>query len=307
MNKKEHMAKRQAEYVNLCERGLTRSEIAEKLGISTRTVFCYQTNTGVFPKPEYDFEHNLQRYVELCKGGYTRKEISKELHVTAKTVENYIKRTGVSPKSDKRKPKLDEHFFDVIDTEEKAYILGFLSADGYVDCCRKNLCLNINSKDIDILYKIKNAMHCENPITKSSTKNCCRLNMSSKYLVETISKYGVTRAKSKILPFPVLKKEMYRHYFRGYCDGNGCVHKRQVIIVTGSESFYTGFVKYLQDNFGMKISSSSERTHFRVVLSRKDLNIVMWMYDGAKIYLDRKYKSYIENWVSYAEKRRSSG
>lgn len=307
MDRKEHMAENQTKYLNLCKRGLTRSEIANELGVTTRTVLCYQTNTGISPKPEYDFEYNLRRYIELCKEGYTRKEISEELHVTIKTVGNYIRRTGVLPKANKRKPKLNEHFFDVIDTEEKAYILGFLSADGYVDGNGRSLCLNLNSKDIDILYKIKNAMNCENPITKSTTKNCCRLNMSSKYLVETISRYGIVQNKSRTLPFPKLEKEMYRHYFRGYCDGDGCVHKRQVTIIIGSEFFYNGFVKYLQDSFNMKISASPVKGYFRVLLSRKDLDIVMWMYDGAKIYLDRKYKSYIENWKSYAEKRRSSG
>lgn len=33
---------------------------------------------------------------------------------------------------------LNEHFFDVIDTEEKAYWLGFIFADGYV--AKDNIC-----------------------------------------------------------------------------------------------------------------------------------------------------------------------
>ena len=81
----------------------------------------------------------------MCNQGYTRKEISEKMHISLKTVTNYINATGIYPKSEKI-ANVDESFFDVIDTEEKAYILGFIFADGYIDAEEKNLCLNINKK-----------------------------------------------------------------------------------------------------------------------------------------------------------------
>ena len=307
MNKKEHMIFNQNKYLELCEKGKTRLEIANEIGVTFRTVLKYQERLGVSPKKEYDFDGNLNRFIKMCSDGYTRKEISEELNVTLKTVTNYINRTGVYPRSAKRKPNLNEHFFDRIDTEEKAYILGFICADGYVCSDKRNLCLNISKKDIDILYKIKKAMLCGNAITKSSTANCVRLNMSSKYLVETISKYGVVPSKTRSLTFPDIDEEMYRHFFRGYCDGDGCVHVRQVYIVIGSECFFYGFTHYLSNLFNKNISYSYNGSYYTVVFSRKDLDIVRWLYDDANIYLDRKYESYKQNWLSYAEKRRTRG
>lgn len=38
---------------------------------------------------------------------------------------------------------LNEHFFDVIDTEEKAYWLGFIFADGYVAKDRLTFAMNL--------------------------------------------------------------------------------------------------------------------------------------------------------------------
>lgn len=38
---------------------------------------------------------------------------------------------------------LNEHFFDVIDTEEKAYWLGFIFADGYVAKDRPTFAMNM--------------------------------------------------------------------------------------------------------------------------------------------------------------------
>lgn len=307
MNKKEHMTINQNKYLELCEKGKTRLEIADEIGVTFRTILKYQERLGVSPKREHDFDGNLKRFVKMCNDGYTRKEISEELNVTLKTVTNYINRTGVYPKSAKRKPNLDEHFFDRIDTEEKAYILGFICADGYVDSGKRNLCLNISRKDIDILYKIKRAMLCGNAITKSSTANCVRLNMSSRYLVETISKYGVVPSKTHSMTFPDIEEKMYRHFFRGYCDGDGCVHLRQVFIVIGSEYFFSGFTHYLSNLFHKDISYSYNGSYYVVVFSRKDLDIVRWMYDDSSIYLDRKYESYKQNWLSYAEKRRTTG
>ena len=44
---------------------------------------------------------------------------------------------------------LNEHFFDVIDTEEKAYWLGFIFADGYVAKDRPTFAMNLQYSDIN--------------------------------------------------------------------------------------------------------------------------------------------------------------
>lgn len=308
MDKKEHMIINQKKYIELCKEGKTRSEISEELGITLRTISKYQSELGVYAKREHSYNESLKQYEKMCNQGYTRKEISEKMHVSLKTVTNYINATGIYPKSEKKKANVDESFFDVINTEEKAYILGFIFADGYIDAEEKNLCLNINKKDLDILTKIKTAMHCGNSFSKSSTKNCIRLNISSKHLVSKLKQYGMVRNKTRTLPFPILDDWLYRHFFRGYCDGDGCVHKRQVTVIIGSKNFFDGYVGFLTNTFNKHISTAFIKNSFyTVVFSRKDIDIVTWMYENSKIYLDRKYSSYIENWFSYAEKRRSRG
>lgn len=72
--------------------------------------------------------------------------------------------TGPKPEN---KIKMDETFFSVIETEEKAYWLGFIAADG---CIRKNksgsyeLSIHLAEKDIEHLAAFKSAIQSDHKI-----------------------------------------------------------------------------------------------------------------------------------------------
>ena len=51
---------------------------------------------------------------------------------TRQTLAKYFKGIGIEVINKQNKSKFNEHIFDVIDTEEKAYWLGFIFADGYI-------------------------------------------------------------------------------------------------------------------------------------------------------------------------------
>ena len=72
-----------------------------------------------------------------------------------------------------RKHDFNQEFFDIIDTEEKAYILGFIYADG---CNNRHpstgeLSIAQMERDIDILLKIKKAMDSTYPISEEKIKS----------------------------------------------------------------------------------------------------------------------------------------
>ena len=48
----------------------------------------------------------------------------------------------------RRKYQVNEFFFDEIDSEEKAYWLGFIYADGYVNTNGNKFGINLSLKDI---------------------------------------------------------------------------------------------------------------------------------------------------------------
>ena len=65
---------------------------------------------------------------------------------------------------DNSKYNVNDCFFETIDTEQKAYILGFIYADGYNSGYRLQITQLV--QDADILYQIKESMESDHPITK---------------------------------------------------------------------------------------------------------------------------------------------
>ena len=128
----------------------------------------------------------------------------------------------------------------MIDTEEKAYWLGFMYADGYIGATEYSVGLNISLKDINHLKKYNNALNYKKGLNISEThlfgssektnKNGETLYMVSttirdKQLWEGLNSKGCIPNKSLILTFPdesiFCDKKLINDLIRGYVDGDG--------------------------------------------------------------------------------------
>lgn len=130
--------------------------------------------------------------------------------------------------------EVDDDFFKVIDTEEKAYILGFFFADGTtMEFNGKLIGVSFTQleQDVDILEKIKSAMKSSNVFyketQKTNEKTKYKLSIRSKQLAKRVRELGAGPKKSLTLKFPdenIFKsKDLIRHFIRGYFDGDGCI------------------------------------------------------------------------------------
>src|ERR1035437_1132855 len=127
----------------------------------------------------------------------------------------------------------DEHYFDNIDTKDKAYILGFLFADGYNYECRGVISLSLAQRDKEILDKINEILHSNRPLQfidmkkyhkEQTHQNQYRLNLSNRHTSMTLKKLGCSQCKSKTLLYPTfLTPEFTHHFIRGYFDGDSCI------------------------------------------------------------------------------------
>lgn len=136
--------------------------------------------------------------------------------------------------SEAHKLPVDSFFFHHIDSEEKAYWLGFMYADGYVTGSVMGVKLHI--KDIDHLQKFREDIQSQHTIgtyvMKSGFANAngtpyCSLTIKDKQLVQDLNDCGVTYNKSKTLVFPtedVVPSHLIHHFIRGYFDGDGSVY-----------------------------------------------------------------------------------
>lgn len=209
--------------------------------------------------------------------------------------------------------KVDSFFFNEINTEEKAYILGFIYADG----CISNNVLSIKQKtdDVDILEKIKFCLKSEHKIinyieNSGYSKNCnvSMLSFKDLQIIKDLYKYGVIENKSKILKFPLNIPEcLVSHFIRGYFDGDGSVYKIKQnnsigISFVGTNDMLSNILLKFQQicDTNTHIYQYKDKDIFGLTIGGKNNieKIYYYLYNDATIFLNRKeevFKKYFKN------------
>lgn len=205
--------------------------------------------------------------------------------------------------------RFDNSIFDCIDTEEKAYWLGFIYADGYINSSpideiskykKYTFEVGLKSSDFEHLEKLKRFLSFTGTVEQNESS--CRLRVSDKHLWETLNNYGCTPRKSLTLQFPdesIFKdKSLIRHFIRGYWDGDGCLtFKRENypnISVIGTEKFITKIQEYLGILGNIYLNSENNSITKKLMYNgKKAFDVTNYLYSNSNIYLDRKYDKYL--------------
>lgn len=253
--------------------------------------------------------------LEKYSQGNSVLSISKELDITYCRVLKILKENNVIIRDNHftaKKYHCDENFFENIDTESKAYWLGFIAADGYISKSKNYdalLGISLSIKDYSHLEKFKEAICANNPIhiycsTGYSTNEYCRVVIQSQKMVDDLISHGIRYKKSLILNFSDcdVSETLMRHYVRGYFDGDGCLTKHlnsygkfaYAIKICGTQSMLRGFEKYFdvkkEHKLGKRRKDNKDNYSLEIGGNTQVLNILKYLYEDSKIYLDRKYK-----------------
>ena len=86
-------------------------------------------------------------------------------------------------------------------------------------------------KDEDIILKFRDALECDYPVRKISYggHDAYILEIHSQTSCNNLIKQGCFINKSKIIRLPKLKEDLYRHFIRGFFDGDGCLQLQDKI------------------------------------------------------------------------------
>ena len=197
----------------------------------------------------------------------------------------------------------DKDFFKRIDSEEKAYLLGFIYADGCVS--NNTFSIKLSIKDLDLLVKIKEILSSSHKIVTHENKSgygignisCC-LAINNSELAEDLISLGVFRNKSKTLKFPTenqVPKSLINHFIRGYFDGDGSVHgsiKYPCISIFGTQDFLSGVMESFKEIIPTKSSIYKYKNKDIYYISlgghNQILKIYQYFYKEASIFLGRK-------------------
>jgi intein/homing endonuclease len=198
-----------------------------------------------------------------------------------------------------------------VDTEEKAYFLGLLYADGYNNTNKGYFELSLAESDGDVLCGLLDIFQPGRPLQfvekkGESHQNQLRVSVTSKRLSSSLKKLGCVKAKTFKIKFPAwLRDDLVRHFIRGYFDGDGCLCIRYLentrpqahLSFTGNKDFCLGLRKVLSVKSSIHARQPGRNNSNRTLTMTNKAQIVGildWLYFDAVVYFERKYKKYLE-------------
>lgn len=237
--------------------------------------------------------------------------IGKQYGLSQPVIRKAVLNMGFIPQQ--RRSDLNESYFDVVDSETKAYWLGYLAADGTVRVREQvdkygnhkthgnSIHLKLSTMDEEHLKKFRDEV-CPNSVLKYSTSvvktkkgnistsNNVVLNLYSNYLVSQIVDKGVGPRKTFTIGKPNIEGKYIKHYIRGLFDGDGCVSiedgkRLNYKITTASENMNT----FLSELFE-SLSINMVRRGINCIIGRKEdtMKFYNYIYDDATVWLERK-------------------
>jgi len=123
--------------------------------------------------------------IEKYKYNVRNNDICNEYNISRYTLSEILKKHNIEFKQ--KKYVSDDTFFEEINTEEKAYWLGFLYADGYVRKRKgSELRLKLSTKDLSHLELFKNTIKSTNTIKNIEDKgvHCSYISIYSNKIVD---------------------------------------------------------------------------------------------------------------------------
>lgn len=146
-----------------------------------------------------------------------------------------------------RRIALNENYFDVIDTPEKAYWLGFLVTDGSV--YSNDINIRLGEEDTEHLHKFVSALGSGYPVehkVNNFGRSYAEVEIHCLHMVRALARHGVMRGKPNNQPWDG-PAELLPHYWRGAVDGDGWLSLNPVIVgYCGSAIMVDAFIAFAE-------------------------------------------------------------
>lgn len=255
--------------------------------------------------------------LKFLSEGKTVPEISNLLGINKVTIGSYLRTHGIKLNPSKG----NVHYFDTIDSYAKAYIVGFIAADGALVKSKTTTTLTITLKyeDKAVLEFIKSEIGNEHklleiirPSSFDSSKmiHHIRYTISDKNIANDLNKLGITSNKSLNMG-NIIENIPYEYrdaFIIGYFDGDGSVTIRDglypndrgilcknyslYIQLRGTLDFLKGICQHLKiDDSHIRHYDSIPQLCFA---NKKDTYRFFQCYKNLPFYYERKYNKFLQ-------------
>lgn len=248
----------------------------------------------------------IEKIIELYNKGLNTAQIAEELGCCHSNISKRLKKIGIEYQRDYSKVRrsrlgryeVDVNFFDFIDSEAKAYFLGLMYSDGSVT---KDF-FYTKLKDEDILQKFRQELKSNAPIKRIEKPwSAYKIVINCQELCKQLIKHGCVPNKTRVIQVPNLRKDLYRHFIRGFFDGDGCLQLNDKIyhcrfdITCASLKFLEQLrpiiTQHAKTNGYLGKETKYEVWHLNYNGHQVE-DILDWLYKDSHFYLQRKYDKY---------------
>lgn len=264
-------------------------EIAEKFKLSYATVYKERKFYGI------------KTFTQ--KTGFVKMKGTKELRPIG-SVRGAIRKDG-----------LNDCYFESIDSEEKAYWIGLLLADGWTTLRGdkpKEVGLACSAKDLHILEDFKKATGYGGKITqkvnkrslsKSGESTISTLRITSQRFTKHTIEAGIKLRKSGNTSLPESAFLYPASFCRGFFDGDGSISYKNFTFICNSKNFTNELKELIEKETAHSlkvaclISPTTKKDVYRLNGYIKNRDVLKWMYSSSGPKLDRKYQKFLEFWA----------
>jgi hypothetical protein len=205
---------------------------------------------------------------------------------------------GGSGSGGPRKYSLNDDYFTEIDTAEKAYWLGFITADGCILTNRAGrpayLRVELARCDEEHLRELCVDLGSDRPVLRYG--DTATVSFGSRRLAQALCKLGVTPRKSLIVKPWDGPVGLMPHYWRGLFDGDGGICQSSgcwFAKISGSASCVEAFAVWARAACGSKakaipVRPGNECWQWQVSSNKMTQILVRALYEDAPVALGRK-------------------
>lgn len=244
------------------------------------------------------------------KSGYSIKKLGREYKLAPLTIKRYLLLNNIPIEfrsNGRRKFNLLHNYFEFIDNPKKAYLLGFLFADGYVLNDGYVSGITLARPDRIILEELSREVYGSDlpvyDIKKMQTNKIpqSRVLFKSREFQKHLIDKNLLHNKSLILTPPHnIPDNLIKYFILGYFDGDGCFSAPTLSIVS-TQIFCEWIGKYLMDNeiishYKLAIADNGV-THRLLIWRKADIaSIYNYFYNdpALSLFLDRKRRKMFE-------------
>ena len=249
-------------------------------------------------------EYNCDNITDICTAyqqGFSMKNISDNSSMSEHEIRKILLENNITIRGLNNKGNRVENYFSVIDTPEKAYLLGIIQTDGSVRMTNRNATLAITQHK-DYAWYIENMLlNFSDKICNSKDRNCRQLAIGSKAIVNDLINIGIVPNKTREqtdehinMLWESIPDDYKGDFIRGCIDGDGYVtffiQKRGI-----NESCDIGFcsvkeilidkiIDFIYNKFNYKCGKDKNKSVYRLYITniKKAIEIGKYLYSNFK-------------------------